>query len=209
MLQRSVFFPLLIVGILAGANQSLWAQAPPVLRDLRGDPLPAGAYLRLGSRSQAIDARQNDIRTIQFSRDGRTIASSSTSSIEIWDAATGQVIKQLKGHTDFVNSLTFCPDGKTLASGSFDQTLRLWDLATGKEVHQLKGAEKGIAYIAVSPNGKMLASGGYDKTIRLWDVAAGKEIRQLAGSQVEILFLAFSPDNKTLASGGIESTIRL
>jgi WD40 repeat protein len=73
-----------------------------------------------------------------------------------------------------VNSVAYSPDGKMLASGSRDQTIKLWDVARAKEQATLKGHTEMVNSVAYSPDGKMLASGSRDQTIKLWDVATGK-----------------------------------
>jgi WD40 repeat protein len=67
--------------------------------------------------------------------------------------------------------LAFSPDGKLLASGSSDRTIKLWDVATGKERATLRGHAGEVSSVCFSPDGKVLASGGDDRTIKLWDVA--------------------------------------
>src|SRR5690242_3914959 len=79
----------------------------------------------------------------------------------------------LKGHTNLVECLAYSPDGKTLASGSFDRTIKLWDVQTGKEKRTLTGHTYSVECVAYSPDGKTLASGSIDRTIKLWDVQTG------------------------------------
>jgi len=74
-----------------------------------------------------------------------------------------------------VYSVSYSPDGKTLASGSYDKTVKLWDAATGKELATLKGHSGPVQSVAFSPDGKTLATASDDKTIKLWDLATGKQ----------------------------------
>jgi WD40 repeat protein len=76
----------------------------------------------------------------------------------MWDAATGQATLTLR-HTGDVTSLAFSPDGKRLASGSLDKTVKVWDMATGEETLTLKRASQ-VMSVAFSPDGMRLASGG-------------------------------------------------
>ena len=75
-----------------------------------------------------------------FSPDGRRIVSGSyDETVKVWDAATGQEILTLKGHTGCVLSVAFSPDGRRIVSGSDDKTVKVWDAATGQEILTLKG----------------------------------------------------------------------
>jgi WD40 repeat protein len=97
-------------------------------------------------------------------------------------------------HGYFVNHVGFSPDGKTLISCSWDETLRSWEAATGKEIHCFKGHQLAVMSFSISRDGKTLASISQDYTIRIWDLRTGKELRKLDANRASYYDLAFSPD---------------
>ncbi|MFO0147398.1 MAG: NACHT and WD repeat domain-containing protein [Microcystis sp.] len=115
---------------------------------------------------------------------------------------------RLEGHKDFVTSVNFSPDGKTLVSVSRDNTIKLWNVETGEEIRTLKG-HYGVQCVNFSPDGKTLVSGSWDNTIKLWNVETGEEIRTLKGHNGPVNSVNFSPDGKTLVSGSGDKTIKL
>src|SRR5262249_37379593 len=111
--------------------------------------------------------------------------------------------------TGFVSSVACSPDGKRLATGSWDRTVKLWDAATGQELLTLKGHSEAILSVAFSPDGKRLATGSQDQTVKLWDAATGQELLTLKGHSNVVRSVAFSPDGKRLATGSYAHALKL
>ena len=108
----------------------------------------------------------------RFSRDGRTIASASwDGTVRLWDAVTGAPKRTLTGHIGFVLSVTFGPDGRTIASASYEE-VRLWDAVTGAHKRTLTGHTGSVTSIVVafSPDDRTLASSSEDSTVLLWEL---------------------------------------
>jgi WD40 repeat protein/serine/threonine protein kinase len=108
-----------------------------------------------------------------------------------------------------LHCVTFSPDGKTLATANWDNTVQIRDATTGKVLATLKGHTHQVHGVAYSPDGTKLASASEDRTIRLWAAGTGKELGALQGHTNKVVAVVFSPDSKTLASAGWDNTVRL
>lgn len=111
-------------------------------------------------------------------------------------------------HGDWVNSVSFSPDGTTLASGSRDSTVKLWDMATHTNIATLEGHREAVNSVSFSPDGTLLASGSW-ATVKLWDVRTHRNIATLEGHTSYITSVSFSPDGTLLASGSRDTTVKL
>jgi WD40 repeat protein len=150
---------------------------------------------------------------VTVSPDGRLLATgssdSATTTVGIFDLATGKQQTRWSGHGDCVRAVAFSPDGKLLASSGADGIVRLREVETGK-VRWVFRADPKYAYgLAFSPDGTMLASGGKDRTARLWDVRSGRLLRAFFGHEDGVEGVAFSPDGKVLATASYDRTVRL
>jgi hypothetical protein len=108
-----------------------------------------------------------------------------------------------------VFSVALSPDGKNIATGGQDRSIRLWNADNGKEIARFTGHNDVVVALAFMPDGRTLVSGSHDRTVRLWEVSTGKERMQFTGHTNLVRSVAISADGRTVASAGYDYIIRL
>ena len=161
--------------------------------------LPEWATVRLG---------KGTVNEISYSPDGTRLAVAGSIGVWIYDARTEEAVALFTGHTDIVSSATFSPDGGTLASGSWDNTVRLRDARTGETKKTLLGHSDRVVSIAYSPDGGTIASGSWDNSVRLWDARTG-QLKTILGHTHWVHTVAYSPGGGAIAAGAQNGSVHI
>ena len=138
-----------------------------------------------------LTGHKGNVNDLAFTPDGSKLAAAagepgSAGEVRLWNVADGQLVKVFGGdgpggHKDAAYAVAVSPDGRTIASGSYDQRIILWDVESGRPQRTLEGHNGAIFGLAFRKDGKVLASASADRTLKLWDVATGRAARHAAG----------------------------
>jgi WD40 repeat protein len=156
-----------------------------------------------GDEVQSFDF-QYSISGIAFSKDGNTLATGSWGA-QLWDLPANRRTDHLESHTGFVTCCAYSPNGKLLATGGLDSTVKLFDTVTKQEIKSLPHADQ-VNCLAFSADGKWLAFAG-DTTVKVVDVSSWREVKSF--KMPVATSLAFSPSGKILALGCADKLIHL
>jgi WD40 repeat protein len=162
-----------------------------------------------GQETVTFPGPKGGVNALAFHRDGRRLAVAGSELVEVWDVEARTKVRELRGHAKYVYSVAFSPDGRWLATGGWDRTIKLRDAATGEERLTIFGHQGFVLALAFSPDSRCLASTSEDRSVRLWEVPTGRQIGVLHGHADFVQAVAFAPDGRELASGGLDSTMKV
>ncbi|MEH1938963.1 MAG: caspase family protein [Nostoc sp.] len=156
------------------------------------------------------DAGDTEVTKVIFSPDGKIIAGAGKQGVKLWNFKNQEIINFIQ--ESGVASLSFSPDGQTIAFGCFDNQVKLYNLENQSLTVfiSLNGHSSGVRSISFSPDGQMIVSGSDDKTVKLWS-RDGQMLTTLSGHSGGVWSVTFSPDSEMIASGsdGSDKTIKL
>jgi WD40 repeat protein len=146
------------------------------------------------------------LSAVAFSADSRFVAAGGADAVvRVWDVQTKSEVRGLRGHTDWVTSVGFTPNGRYLASvaAEKDNSLRIFELPALDTGGGSGGHQNAVNAVAVSPDGKQVATAGADQMIKLWDVKSGRELATLVGNADTPLALAFTGTDAVVLGGRV------
>lgn len=154
------------------------------------------------------------MRAVAFSPDGKLLAAAGglparSGEVKIWDVEKRAPLHTITGHADCIYAVEFAPDGKRIATASYDKLIKLWDVESGKEIRTLKDHIDAVNALAFTPDGKRLVSASADRGVKIWDVASGERLYTMSEPTDGLNTLAIDPQGNRVAAGGLDRTIRV
>ena len=184
-----------------------------------GKTLASGTYGRVviwdaaaGRPVKVLTNVLGAVNDLRFSPDGKTLAvaggqPSARGDLRLYSVGDWKLLASLGGHTDTIASISFSPDGKRLASASFDKTVRIWDLEARKSVLTYTGHSDFVHAVAFGPKGEWFVSASKDRSVRLVDAKTGQSRLTFSGMDQDVLAVAARPDGQQVVSSGFESQL--
>jgi WD40 repeat protein/serine/threonine protein kinase len=191
-----------LAGNMGRAEQLL--EGPGCPPHLRGWEWHYLKRLRYGPSAHLV--HPSHLFCVAVSPNGKLLAlGDNDGSVKLWDATNAKGVRNLAGHGETVQGVSFSPDSRNLACASLDGMVHVWETATGRNQLRVRHGED-CTSVAFSPAGQFLASGG-GRLVKVWDRDTGEEVRTLSGHRGRVMSLAFSPDGRRLASAGDEDRV--
>jgi WD40 repeat protein/serine/threonine protein kinase len=175
-----------------------------------GGATPAIWNLATATMSLELDHGGPPIYAVGFTQDGtQLLAGDVEGTLWVLDAASGEALHSLDGHSSLIFAVRGSPDGKLSATGSRDGTSRIWDLHARETRRLITGHDGWVMDVDFSPDSALLATAGADRTIRLWGVRSGRQLARFVVSGGNVISVDFSPDGQHLATTSAGATPQL
>ena len=139
----------------------------------------------------------------------RIVTASDDNTARVWNAANGQLVAKLEGHTAEVEQAAFSPDGQRIVTASDDRTARVWNAANGQLLAKLEGHTSIVVQAAFSPDGQRIVTASADNTARVWNAANARLLAKLEGHTGIVMQAAFSPDGQRIVTASSDKTARV
>jgi eukaryotic-like serine/threonine-protein kinase len=174
-----------------------------------------------GHESLVLRGHTQNVMGVSFSPDGHRLATVSggvlavplvaakPGELMIWEAKDGALVRTLRGHEGPLTTVAYSPDGRTLATSSWDRTIMLWDARDGTRRSSLSAHQDWVCHVAFDGSGQRLATAGADGAVRLWDVASGRSLGTFHGHTQNVTCVAFDPIGNRLASASSDQTVKV
>lgn len=160
--------------------------------------------------SEVKDAHSDVIYGLEFSPDGKRIASSASDRFaKIFEVETGKFVRSFEGHTHHVLGVSWRADGRLLATSGADNVIKIWDVRTGDQKRTISGFGKEVTAIRFVADGSNVVASSGDKTVQIKNADNGGNVKSLGGAADFMYSVGASANGKVIVAGGQDSVVRI